>query len=131
VVEFGLAQLLMNDAGITAICNSRVYGLIIPDEATYPAISYQIISDTPDATMNGPSSWEQKRVQIDCWAVDYVTAKNLQAAVRTAINGFKGAMPNGTFAFSIFKDNELDFYEDVPRLCRATTDYMVQFNPNT
>ena len=54
-IEAGLYAHLVGSAGVTALVATRVYPLLVPQDATLPAIAYQRISGPRDHTHDGPS----------------------------------------------------------------------------
>lgn len=67
------------------------YPLELPEDVTYPAISYQVIFDGTDQATNGDICGQTVRVQVDVWAKKYSEAKSLKALVVAAIvNDLKG-----------------------------------------
>jgi hypothetical protein len=68
----------------TAGAGSRVYALHVPQkDATYPAVVYQVISDSPTTSLVGSRKPDRVRVQVDAWAATYAAARSLHAEVRT------------------------------------------------
>lgn len=100
-----LVTLLQGSAGITAIVGSgtaaRIYPLLVPEsepgEDIYPAISYQVISESRQPTLSKQNGLMQARVQINCWGRTYAGASALKEAVRNAIDGENTVFPAGCF----------------------------------
>ena len=128
MIEFGLMALIAADSRYTAVCSTAPYPVILPAKPSLPALSYQGISGITDATMNGPSNLMELRIQFDCWATEYLQAKQLQTALREILDGFQGALPDGTWVYNILADTPADLYEPDSRYYRVTQDYRVQFN---
>lgn len=81
--------------GGTAGAGTRVYALHVPQKgAAYPAIVYQVISDSPTTSLAGSRKPDRVRVQVDCWAATYAAARSLHAEVRTKMEGaaFQGML---------------------------------------
>lgn len=73
---------LSTDAGLMAIIGSRVYPVVLPQAATFPALTYQVVSDVPEADMDeGDSVLRNLRVQINCWSEGYAECKTLSQLV--------------------------------------------------
>lgn len=95
IIEQALFVELKTAAGITALVGTRVYPLILPQNAAFPAITFQKVSGSRSHSQSGPSNLAHPRFQISCWAkgdTAYPDAKGLAAQVRQAIDGFKGTM---------------------------------------
>lgn len=81
---------LAADAGVAAIVGTRVYESIVPQNVTYPAISYSVISGTREAaSLDGPDGQVTNSIQINCWATTGVVRAALGDAVRLALDGRK------------------------------------------
>ncbi len=83
------ASVLAGRPGITALVGGRIYPLVLPRRnRTYPAISYQVISDPPAAgASDGTLEARQARVQVNCWALRYGAADQLAEAVVAGLRG--------------------------------------------
>ena len=123
-IEDGLVTHLLADGPVAALVVARVYTLKLPQSPTYPALTYEIISDIPHRSLDGDSDRERVRARIHCWAATYVGVVDLAAKVRTAVADFSGLM--GTVAVSSVKfETWNDIFEDVPEVYRRVTDFMI------
>ena len=69
----------------------KPYPLELPEDVTYPAISYQVIFDGTDQATNGSVCGQTVRIQVDIWAKKYSEAKSLKAlVVESIVNDLKG-----------------------------------------
>ena len=100
------------------------YPLDVPQDAA-PAWAYQTIDDEGLLAHNGPLNFYKARVQITLIAVDYATAKSLSAAVRVALDGFKGNM-HGT-QVEYCKTTISDDWADLHKLPVARLDVMINY----
>ncbi len=123
-IEDGLRTHLIADAPVTALVVARVYPLKLPQSPTYPALTYEIISDIPYRGLDGDHDKERIRVRVHCWSATYAGATDLARKVRTALSDFKGLM--GTVEVSSTKfESWNDIFEDVPEVYRRVVDFMV------
>lgn len=74
------------------VIDDRVYPGEIPQGSSFPAITYNLISEQRLLTMQGPTSAVAKRMQIDAWATTFGAAWELAEAIRVALDGFRGTM---------------------------------------
>jgi hypothetical protein len=82
---------LANDHDVNAIVGTRIYPVDLPQGATIPAITYQLISDAPSSQPHGEkSALPFPRYQVNCWDVTDAGAIALKAAVKTALENKKG-----------------------------------------
>ena len=107
-----LAALKGSPAATSA--GDNVYALVLPDEADYPAVTYQRISNVPVNSLQGSSDIDQVRMQVDCWAQTYGAAKALAGEVRTLMEaaGFKGLLVTDS-----------DDYDETARVYRVSMDF--------
>jgi hypothetical protein len=148
VLESGIQQLVVADAGVQAVIAARLYPVLVPANVIYPCASFQIASDVPNYLLDGDQGLEQVRLQVDTWSgglsnASYADVKAAQAAIRLVLAGraktatesfvpcFKGVLPGGTIVAGIFVVNAIDTYEQDARSYRTTTDYKVAFYPGT
>lgn len=79
---------LLNVPAVTAIVGTnpvRVYGNgTAPQDAPLPHVVWQIVSGVPEAILDRPGI-DDFRVQVDCWAGDAATCRQLAGVVRDAL----------------------------------------------
>ena len=126
-IEIGLRTHLIADAPVTALVVARIYPDILPQKPTYPALTFEIISDIPYRALAGDSGREVVRARIHCWAKTAAGRDDLSRKVRTALADFSGLM--GTTAVSSVKfESWNNLYDDVPEVYRRVTDFMITHN---
>lgn len=76
---------LQADAEVGALVGTRIYWGIAPQGATFPYIRLQTISDTRPETLKGYDGSRIPRVQADCFAMTYATARLLAEEVIAAV----------------------------------------------
>lgn len=82
-----LVTALEADAGLSALVGARVYPLLAPNDATYPLVVYQVVSEVPVGS--GSPRCEDVRVQLSAYGTSYAS----MAAVKNALKNF--AVTNG------------------------------------
>jgi hypothetical protein len=81
-----LRNLLVADTNVIAIAPaSRITPVTRPQAAQVPAISLNVVSNEPDNHLQGSSNLATVRVQVEYWAADYDTARDLANKGNTAI----------------------------------------------
>lgn len=90
-------QFLLADATIAGLIGTRVYPAPPPQNATYPLITTQRISDTqfPHLRQRGPGLAEP-RYQIDAWATTKAGVDALASAIQHRLQGFTGVLTDTT-----------------------------------
>lgn len=112
-IESGIYSFLTGSAAIAVIVGDRVYPMLIEQGVDYPAITYQEISNSPEHSQDGYSGITYTRVQINCWSITAIGARNLREVVRMRMDGYAGAM--GTIVVqSCFWVGGHDIYEPQP-----------------
>ena len=94
-VEGALVLLLLANSGVTSICAQRIHAITDPQNIARPKLTYQRLrtdrsTETGGFTNGGPTGHAVAVIQIDAWADELLTAKQLATAARKALNGFTG-----------------------------------------
>lgn len=89
-LQTDLRDVLLNDAGVAAICATRVDWGARPQGRVLPAVVLMQVSGTDGLDLDGPDGLSRVRVQADCYGVTYGAAAGLADAVRAALNGYRG-----------------------------------------
>ena len=99
---------LANDATVAGIVASRIYQVVIPQSATYPAIMIQKISDVPFSDDHGNDLF-RARIQVNSYHTNYADCKTLATAVMNAIDFITQTTINSmaVVEISIEDENEL------------------------
>lgn len=69
---------------------SQVYPIVIPQQATYPAIRYVRITSTREMNHDEVESWVRSVFQIDCYGNSYNAALDTAETVKGALNDYTG-----------------------------------------
>ncbi len=92
-VEEGLYAFLTTNGAISALLASRVYPLRLPQNPTYPAVVYKVVSEKQPMTHGGtPGGLVTIRVQFDCHGGTYTLSKQLKNVLKAELDGFNGLM---------------------------------------
>lgn len=86
LIEERVYNLLKNDASIASLVGTRIFPVIIPEQTTYPCISFQTISDRGITTLNNDlPTLNFKRIQINIWSETYGNCKVLEERIKTIV----------------------------------------------
>lgn len=124
-IEQDLFDRLRNNANVSGVVSSRIYPVKLPQAWTLPAITYQRISTPRAHIMSGLSGRARPRFQIDCWADDYGTVKDLAIKVGGCLDGFKGDLNTESNVGGIILDSERDIYEDEIDVYRVLMEFII------
>lgn len=95
-VEESLYAYLSGYAGLTALVGTRIYPRLLPDEPTYPAVTYHRISGRNIRTLAPPTvAAVEARFQFSCWGLAYADARNVASQIEDALQDFTGKMGGG------------------------------------
>lgn len=110
-VETVFRAAVIGDATIAALIGTRLYPVRSPDDATFPAMVFNVVSEAP----NGSGGCTQTRIQVDAYAANYETVR----AMRDGLVALSNATGNWTYV------NGPDMYEDDGSLYRKIVDIFV------
>ncbi len=109
----------------------NAYPVEVPQDASYPAWSYQLIDDDQTLAHDGGTGYCKARVQIDIIAKEtvnlsaYGVASGLAKSVRAKLDGFKGTM--GGVQVEYCKTTQSDDWADLHNLPVASFDVMIHY----
>lgn len=93
-MEIELRSLIL---GIVDLPPARVNWGSHPQGEQLPSMVMRLISDVEGYHMKGADGLSAARVQIDCYATTYGSAKQLANAVRDSLSGHRGGRFQGIF----------------------------------
>lgn len=77
---------LTANAGVSALVSTRVYPVVIPQDATYPAIAYSAVYTPADNSKNEDATHDNCAFTLRAWAATYDAAAALDVAIRAALD---------------------------------------------
>lgn len=105
---------MIGDAAIAAQIGTRLYPVLIPQDAELPAIAYQVISAPRRYSHSGDSRLTPLRMQFTIQANSYDEVTQLSQAVRQCWSGFHDAIDG--VQITAFVENEFDIGTSVRRV---------------
>jgi hypothetical protein len=108
------------------LAGGRVHAMKLPQDPTLPALVFIRVSTMPTYSHSGFSNFTEARFQISCWAATYMAARQLAAQVRTALDGYSGAMGTTQIGHCLCASDR-DIYEPEPQRFHAPLDYMIGY----
>lgn len=109
---------------------ARVYPPPIPDNPTYPLVTYMQISDPRTYVQEGPDGFVFARFEFDCWATTSSGARALAETLRFILSGYRGTS-DGVLIQSAFLLGGPKDYDDEARAHRVIQDYRITFKEET
>lgn len=109
-ISSGLISYLEAQAAITTLVSERIYS-DLPQDPTYPAITYSIDGIRDTFTLNeGQTDFVGSDIQINAWATSQKDAEDLAAVIHTALKNLKGDM-GGVIVHGFFRETHVDVNE--------------------
>lgn len=127
IIEQALTTYLLAQSGITDLVGQRIHFVKAPQDVANPYIVFLKVSAPREHSHDGASGMAVTRFQFSCFANTYSGAKDVAAAVQTALQAYQGTMggAGGVYVDSIFYDNESDRYEEASKLYHIMVDYQI------
>lgn len=89
MIEAKMIDILLADTGITAICSTRIFPVIVRQTTAFPSLTYRRLPGGDRAySLAGRAHFTSVVVALYGWAVDYPTARNLVDQVRDALDAY-------------------------------------------
>jgi hypothetical protein len=104
-----------------ALVGTRIYPVFLPQNPTYPALTYQRISNT---AQSGSTALRQSRWQVNCYASTYIGAQALAAAVKAELEEWTDTDQTPMVKMCQVV-NEIDDYDDEVDVHRVIVDVMI------
>jgi hypothetical protein len=114
-------DVLVADATVTALVDSRIYPQVAPDGVARPFVILRLVSAVPYHTHDGAPAdlLEAARVQVDSYGTEYAATHTLASAVDDVVGGLVGPTLSAT------RESLTDGYEDETALFFVRADYFV------
>jgi hypothetical protein len=116
-LETKIFTILTTDPAVSAVIASRCFPVVLPQNVTLPAVSYQRISGGQENSLKGSSNLENPRIQVDVWGTTYSAVKDLAAKVMAAMRAAS------TFKALVISDQDL--FEDETETYRVSIDFSI------
>ncbi len=130
-IEQGLITYLLTDTDLMALVGNgdspltaRIYPLLLPQDYTGPAMTYQRISGPRLHNLAGPAGRAMPRIQFDIYASTYSAAKNVADKLRAALDGHTGTMGTVKVGATTL-DNDIDGYQSDVETYRISMDFII------
>ncbi len=111
-------DILTNNAAVLAIISDlgtdpRIFPsrFDFPKNVKTPYITYQVVSDEPNNTKNGPSTYDYVTIQINLYSTSYSNLITLSSKVRSALDYVSGTF-QGVEVDKIFFQNQNELFDD-------------------
>jgi len=92
---------------------NRVYPLYLPQDVSYPCVSYFQVSATQVHTMGDGADLWRVRMQVDVWGTTYASARTLADEVRGKLHRWRGEQGNVRVIDILFDDEDTPLDPDM------------------
>lgn len=127
MIGAAIRKILTDNPDFTAIAGTSVYPLRVPQSKTFPAVTYQIISNSPTYCKQGDVGLDRKRIQINIFAKHYDQQEALAGIIRTSLSGYSGLIM-GSDILAIKYETETDLFENGAETYFKTQDFTITIN---
>lgn len=104
-----LRTLVLNSTAVTCIVSGRVHYNHIPEYSAKPHVWFRVSSDTEERTLDGAGGLHEAICDLECVGATETSAQSLGDAVKTQIDGYKGAAGNATCQGAFLRDKDDDY----------------------
>jgi hypothetical protein len=131
-MEEALIAYLLANSGVRVLvgtppASQRMHWTQAPQGVAKPYATLTKVTGLRDTTLQGPSGFQEARVQIDCYGLTFSSAKGLARAVEAVLSGL--TVTTGGIEFQgCFLDAERDGYEAdaaPDKLFRTSLDFII------
>lgn len=124
-LESALYTILSENTTLAAYVGDRIFPKTRGNCNTFPAIVYHRISTEQISSHDTAEGLSRVRVQVDCIGATLGSAHSAAAAVRGALNGYRGHV--GGSWLTALRDNQTDGFENETGLYIISQDYFIYY----
>ena len=117
-----LYDYLLQNAAITSLLQNGIYPVIAPDNTPKPYLTFRVVSDSSEYTLDGDTGQGVKTIQISVIFEDYVQANNIAEAIEQEIAKWPDTEPNIQV---ITKTDHSELYDETFDVKRIDLEYEV------
>ncbi len=111
MIEVAIYNKMITDADIASITSDRIYPIILPQNPTFPAITYQKDNVSRPGNFDAAAdTYANSFFQIDAWGETFAIAKDLHDKIKTCLNNFVGLMGTDRI-YRLAIESETQVYE--------------------
>ncbi len=121
MIELTFDGILRASTAVTALATGGIYPVVLPKDATFPAIHYLFVGGSSKATQDTRGT-QQLRVEVNAWGSSYSDAATLRNAIITALDQYN---QNGVFIRYL---QPTDFFDHELLEFRCMSEFYVTHN---
>jgi hypothetical protein len=127
-MEEALIALLKANGPLTALLGDNIYWVDRFQGSGLPALTLTRITGVRGYVMTGADGMVTSRIQCDCDALTYATAKAIARALRDALSGLSGTFSGVQFQGCFIDGGDRDTFETAEttdKIFRTSIDYQI------
>jgi hypothetical protein len=120
---------LSADAGVSALTSS-IYPLTISQNASFPAITFEMDGNDDSQLLTGVSSLSEVLIEVNTWDLSHIVSHQLADAVEAALVSYVGdfgALSPSITAHHIRKERRFELYESDTKLFRVSMQFLIAY----
>ena len=90
MIESKIFQTLTTTTSITDAVSTRIYPLVLPQNSTFPCLSYARTDNNKLYCLMGSATLENPHIEINGWALTYTAIKDLSTRIIAAMSSAVG-----------------------------------------
>ena len=123
-LEAAIYSILSADLGLKALVSTRIYPLLLPQNATLPALTYARVSTERESAFVSDPGLSTARIQVDVWGDTVSSVQNVAEEVRGALHRYKGTIAAVVVEESHI-ENEVMMYEPETEIFHIVLDFSI------
>lgn len=92
MIEAALVTRAAAVSGLTALIGSRFYPQMMPQNPTYPAVTYFLVAAPRETAMGADPGIVYAHLQLSAWSTDYLEATNVAEQLRGTFQRWRGTV---------------------------------------
>ena len=108
---------------LVTLASTRIYPLILPQNPTLPAVTYQRIDGPRESALSAEMGLAHPRIQVDSWGKTYASAKAVATQVRGALQRWSSEATDPVVLDCLLESDE-DGYESDVNIYRVRQDWV-------
>lgn len=121
-------NLLSTDTALKAVVpTSRMYAGVIPIDATYPALCYNLVSSVDVTAIELTTMKSRSRIQVTAVATSYPAVKALLKLIEAACKNKQGTFNGVKTDYVLKSDIGADYRDDDTNVFYSTIDFNIMY----
>lgn len=104
----GFISLLTGTPAVNNLATGGVFKSVLPRGYALPAIAVHRYDGTQDYQFDGPVGVREDMIQFDVYGATAEAAQQVAEAVRTALVGYTGTLPDGSIVQAVYLERDMD-----------------------